>query len=169
MSIYQLPHFGKLDLNALEGYYEAEFEINSEKAQFDLNFEGKSVPQNDMDCIKDIIDNIEAYNLSNKRLLFNVYTDGTENTVEEYIAFHLEEVDKNLLATLINFEDESAILERQLLDCLKLVRTGFYPDGKFGSESFAVFDYSIGKDITDQIIAIKTDKFGNLNQIDWES
>lgn len=52
---------------------------------------------------------------------------------------------------------------------LKLGRIGFYPDGKYGTESFAVFDYIVDRELSNQIIVVNIDKKGNLINLAWES
>lgn len=42
-------------------------------------------------------------------------------------------------------------------------------DGKYGTPHFAVFDYTVGRDITDQLIVVNTDAGGNLDLLSWES
>lgn len=42
-------------------------------------------------------------------------------------------------------------------------------DGKYGTPHFAVFDYTVGRDITDQLIVVNTDAGGNLDFLSWES
>ena len=34
---------------------------------------------------------------------------------------------------------------------------------------FAVFDYTTNRDLTDQLIVVKTDDHGNLDHLSWES
>jgi len=78
------------------------------------------------------------------------------NTVK--IEHHLEEVGNDELSLLVNFENKSIELEKQLLDKIQLVRIGFYPDSK---DVFAIFDYSIGEEITNYLIVINTNEKGS--------
>ncbi|MDA3614917.1 hypothetical protein [Polluticaenibacter yanchengensis] len=41
MAEYFLPHFGKLQTDNLEEYYDADIEFNGNEIQIDLNFEKK--------------------------------------------------------------------------------------------------------------------------------
>jgi hypothetical protein len=43
MANYSLSHFGDLDLQNLEEYYDVEIDFNEQKIQIDLNFENKSI------------------------------------------------------------------------------------------------------------------------------
>ena len=44
-------------------------------------------------------------------------------------------------------------------------RIGFYPD----NENYAVWDYTIGREIADMVVVINTDKTGKINYVTWES
>ena len=55
---------------------------------------------------------------------------------------------------------------RLLLKKLHLVRVGLYPDSK---DQFAIFDYSIGKELTNYLVVINTDENGNLEYMTMES
>ena len=43
MSNFKLPHFGALDTEALEEYYNAKVDFNHSEIQIDLNFESKTI------------------------------------------------------------------------------------------------------------------------------
>ena len=69
-------------------------------------------------------------------------------------------IDKVLVGT-----DASKSKEERLLTALKLKRIGFYP----GNENYAVWDYTIGKNVTDRLIVVVTDNNGNIKEITTES
>jgi hypothetical protein len=47
-----------------------------------------------------------------------------------------------------------------------MVRVGLYPHDK---ENFAIFDYSIGTEITNYLVVINTDENGELDYMAMES
>jgi len=49
---------------------------------------------------------------------------------------------------------------------LKLIRVGLYPTSE---DNFAIFDYSIGEEITDYLVVINTDENGQLDYMTMES
>ncbi len=104
--------------------------------------------------------------MTNKTYILNDYNDEDGDTVKFYLEHHLEEVGKDELSNLINFEDATIEPEKQLLKKLKLVRVGLYPESK---DDFAVFDYSIGERITNYLVVINTDEKGQLDYMTMES
>jgi hypothetical protein len=168
MEKYNLPYFKEISINQLEEYYSTDIEYKGNKVQLDLNFKEKQLKSQLFDHIKAFLDHIELHDTKNRHSIAFDYNAENGDTVKEYLEFHVEELLEEL-AGIINLEDKAVTPEKQLLEKLKLVRIGFYPDGKYGSESFATFDYTIDRAITDQLIVVNTDKKGKLINLAWES
>lgn len=166
MSEYALPYFGNLPIENLEEYYNVDIELNGNKILVDLNFEHQTVDTLILDKIKNFIEKLEKFDKLNKTYILNDYNDEDGDTVKFYLEHHLEEVDKEELTKLVNFDDRITEPEKQLLSKLKLVRVGLSPDNE---DNFAIFDYSIGKDITNYLVVINTDENGELDYMTMES
>jgi hypothetical protein len=166
MTEYTLPHFGQLATENLEEYYDVDIVFNGNEIQIDLNFENKAIDIATMDKVKNFIENIEKFDILNKNYILDDYNDEEGDTVKFYLEDHLEEIGKDELSTLINFDDTTIELEQQLLAKLKLVRVGLYPESE---DNFAIFDYSIGQDITNYLVVINTDENGQLEYMTMES
>lgn len=166
MTDYTLPHFGKLATENLEEYYDVNIELDGNEIQIDLNFDSKTIDTITMDKVKNFIENIEKYDKLNKTYILNDYNDEDGDTVKSYLEHHLEEVEKEELSSLINFDDKTTEPELQLLKKLKLIRIGLYPDNE---DNFAIFDYSIGEEITNYLVVINTDEQGQLDYMTMES
>jgi 5S rRNA maturation endonuclease (ribonuclease M5) len=166
MPEYTLPYFGKLPIENLKDYYDVDIEFNGNEIQIDLNFENKTIDSLALEKVKNFIENIEKLDKQNKTYILFDYLDEDGDTVKLYLEHHLEDVDKEELSELINFDDTTVEPEQQLLTKLKLVRVGLYPDSQ---DNFATFDYSIGRDITDYLVVIQTDENGALDYITMES
>ncbi|REC44533.1 DUF2004 domain-containing protein [Chryseobacterium sp. 5_R23647] len=166
MKEYTLPHFGNLATENLEEYYTVNIEFDGAEIEIDLNFENKTFDTITMDKVKNFIENIEKYNKLNKTYILNDYNDEDGDTVKSYLEHHLDEVEKEELSNLINFDDKTIEPELQLLKNLKLVRVGLYPDNE---DNFAIFDYSIGVEITNYLVVINTDEHGQLDYMTMES
>lgn len=166
MTEYTLPHFGKLATENLEEYYDVNIESDGNEIQIDLNFENKTIDTITMDKVKKFIENIEEYDKLNTTYILNDYNDEDGDTVRSYLEHHLEEVEREELSKLINFDDTTTEPEKQLLKKLKLVRVGLYPDNE---DNFAIFDYSIGEEITNYLVVINTDEQGQLDYMTMES
>lgn len=166
MAGYTLPYFGNLPIGNLEEYYEVDIELNGNNIQIDLNFEHEIVDTLILNKVKNFITNLGEFDKLNELYILNGYNDDDGDTVKFYLEHHLEEVDKEELTKLVNFDETIIEPELQLLSKLKLVRVGLYPDNE---NNFATFDYSIGKDITDQLVVVNTDENGQLEYITMES
>jgi len=88
--------------------------------------------------------------------------------VREYVTFHVEELGEEFLEE-IGIDSNETEKEQRFLNQLHLTRVGIYPDGKYDTSCFAVFDYSVNRDLTDQLIVVNTDAMGNLDHLSWES
>lgn len=84
--------------------------------------------------------------------------DDDEQEPGKFWRFHAEEV-----------EGYAGLAREGLVDALRLARVGLYPDGAFGSRSYEVLDYELRGPRTDQILAVKLGRDGNLVAIAWES
>jgi hypothetical protein len=166
MAEYTLPHFGNLSTENLEEDYDVDIEFNGNQIQIDLNFETKTIDTLTMDKVKNFIENVDKFDKLNKTYILNDYNDEDGDTVKFYLEHHLEEVGKDKLSTLINFDDTTTEPEQQLLTKLKLVRVGLYPHDE---ENFAIFDYSIGEEITNYLVVIYTNENGELDYMTMES
>lgn len=166
MAIIKLPHFGRLDTNSLDEYYEIEMSYNNSQIHVDLNFTDKNIELERLETVKNFIDNIRIHDINNKKYIDNDYNDTAGHTVKFYLQDHLEDLGENELSALINLDSKKAGHEKQLKNKLHLIRVGIYPKGE---DQFATFDYSIGRDITDSMIVIDTDENGNLLYMTMES
>ncbi len=179
MKDYLLPYFGQIDLDSLKEEYYGEIEFNGKEISVDINFENKSISETKMDIIKNFIENISDYDTQNKTYIENDYNNENGDVVKEYVKFHFEELENELSEhKLIDLNNKKISLENQLLNKMQLERIGFYPDGKYETASFAIFDYTLEgneynsdgrRKITDQIIVVNTDENGKLDNIGWES
>ncbi len=166
MAQYLLPPFGKLDPAKLEEYYDGEIKFNGQEIQIDLNFENDSIDPKQLDAVKKFIDSLSAFDKRNKEYIEQDYADEDADTVKTYVQHHLEEIDKDELSDIVDFDNESIDPEIQLMKALRLIRVGLYPDS---GDQFAVFDYSIGEDLTNYLIVINSDENGNPDDITMES
>ncbi|MEP6676138.1 MAG: DUF2004 domain-containing protein, partial [Ferruginibacter sp.] len=141
-------------------------DFNNTKVQIDLNFGNTIIDPKKLEAVTDFIDNIRIHDINNKKYINKDYNDDDADTVRSYLEHHLEELGENELAPLIDFNSKSDEHATQLLKKLHLVRVGIYPEGE---DQFAIFDYSIGQEITDYLVVINTDENGNLVYITMES
>jgi hypothetical protein len=168
MAKYSLPYFGELDTDNLEEYYRVNVDFNGEKISIDLNFGSSKIDIERFDLIKRFLENIGSFDKNNKEYIKKDYEDEDGNTVKSYVSFHLEDIeDEDELSGIVDFTSDSVDPETQLVNALKLVRLGLYPDGN--EDQFAIFDYSLGRDITNYLVVLFTDENGNFDYMTMES
>lgn len=166
MENYSVPYFGEIDAKNLKAYYSTFIKVNKKKLQLDLNFENRFIETLRLDILKDFISNISDLDIKNQKYIESDYTNEECDTVKTYILHHLEELDRKELSTLIDFTSKSISPEIQLMNSLRLVRVGLYPEIE---SAFAIFDYSIGQDLTQYLIAIHVDENGKFSHMVMES
>ena len=166
MASIKLPYFGNLDSESLEAYCDVDIDFNNSEVQIDLNFERTSIDIKRLEIVKQFIENIRIHDLNNKKYIQNDFDEKDGDTVRFYLEHHLEELASDDLNNLIGSNFKSTEQPAQLLKKLHLVRVGLYPDSE---DQFAIFDYSIGKELTNYLVVINTDENGNLDYMTMES
>lgn len=167
MTDYLLPYFGLINPDNLNEDYRTSIEWNGREIRMDINFGKTTIDRSAMEVIKHFLENIENYDQQNKTFIDKDYADKNGDTVKEFVTEHVEEYGDEFLEELnIDLEGDK---EKQFMAMLHLTRVGLYPDKKYNSSYYAVFDYTVNKDLTDQIIVVKTDENGNLDHLAWES
>lgn len=165
MTSFKLPNFGIINIESLDEYYEAEVDFNNSTIQVDLNFEDKSITEERMDVLKQFIENLRIHDINNKKFIQKDFENSNEDSVQDYIEDHLNELPLDDIETLVGANTKSTDRPEQLLKKLHLIRVGLYPHSK----EFAIFDYTIGRELTNYVVAVNTDENGNLSFISIES
>ncbi len=166
MAKYILPHFGQIDSEKLDEYYDVSINFHDSEIQIDLNFGSSAIDTNRLDIAKRFIEQIADFDFKNKKYIEQDFKDNNSDTVREYIDHHLEELGEDELSELIDPTKKKISKQEQMLKKLTLVRMGLYPDS---DDQFAIFDYSIGQEITQYLVILFVDEFGNLDYITMES
>lgn len=166
MAKYVLPHFGQLDSENINEYYDCEINFNNTNVAIDLNFGDTKIDIGRLEIAKKFLEQMADYDFKNKKYIEQDYKDDDCDTVREYIDHHLEELGEDELSELIDQKNKKISQGDQLVKKLHLVRMGLYPDS---DDQFAIFDYSIGPEITQYLVVLFVDEFGNLDYITMES
>jgi hypothetical protein len=166
MANYLLPNFGQLESENLEEYYDVNIDFNGQKIELDLNFESKNIDTKRLEIVRNIIENISEFDRKNKQYINQDFADEDCDTVRTYVEHHIENFDKDELSEFIDFDNKTISPEIQLINSLRLIRIGFYPDS---DEKVATFDYSLNPEITDQLVVIFTYPTGEMNYMTMES
>ncbi len=164
MNNYKLPYFENIDLDSIEDYYSVDIEFQGYTIQLDLNFEKDSSDKSSIDLVNGFIENLADYSTKAHNAIINDFK--TDETVREYIEHHLEDIDIDELDILLIDTDKTLSTEEQLMSKFRLERVGFYPEDE---NDFAIFDYTIGRHVTNYLIVIKFDSNGSIVDLTMES
>ena len=158
-----ITYFGEVEINSPQEYNEGQIVIDNRQIMLDLKFYD-GVPEYDWVAeYENYIKDLEQHKADVEAAIRADYEDGGD--VKEYVDFHLEELDASIIDKVLVGTDASKSKEERLLTALKLKRIGFYP----GNENYAVWDYTIGREITDLLVVVNTDSTGKINYVTWEN
>ena len=158
-----ITYFGEVEINSPQETTEAKLLIPNLQIELDLNFyDGR--PEYDWVAeYENYIKDLKQHKANVEAAIRSDYKDGGD--VKEYVDFHLEELDVSIIDKVLAGTDASKPKEERLLTVLKLVRIGFYP----GDEDYAIWDYTIGREIADMLVVVNTDNTGKINYVTWEN
>ncbi|MBL7974988.1 MAG: DUF2004 domain-containing protein [Candidatus Kapabacteria bacterium] len=168
MENIELPYFGKIDFSQLKEYYSTEVVFNGNLLAIDINFEHNNIDKERAVYIRDFLDRISAFDIHNK---VDIESDfDAEGEAADYINFYFDELEEEL-EEFIDYDNNDISEQEQLLQKLRLIRVGLYPNRNFDAEYYSVFDYSIDIDgePCNQLLVVKRDINGKLVLITWES
>lgn len=162
-------YFGEIDATNLEECYESEIKLNNTDVEIDIWFEEEDkIDETTIKKADLFLDKIISY----QQIAQNTLDEDIKNNnvVKEYLEFHLEELDASELSKFnVDTSDDIEKQMKQLYQKIKLVRVGLYPTYAFGCEEFAVFDFTLSRDITDQLLVVKTSDKGDVLELTTES
>lgn len=158
-----ITYFGEVEINSPQETNEGKVIIDNHQIELDLNFYD-GVPEHDwLAEYENYIKDLKQHKADVEAAIRSDYEEGGD--VKEYVDFHLEELDASIIDKVLVGTDVSKTKEERMLSALKLVRIGFYP----GDENYAVWDYTIGREIADMLVVVNTDNAGKINYVTWES
>jgi len=164
MSKFSIPNFAELDVNSLKEYYNVQIDFKGHKIEMDLNFIEKTIEADKLEMVKTFIDNLKMLNTVALDAIKEDFLKG--GPVKEYIEQQLEETSEKNLSFFVQQSKKPAAKENKMLAKFYLKRVGFYPQNE---DQFAVFDFTIGEELTDYIIAVNFKEDGEIAYLSMEN
>lgn len=157
-----IKYFKNVDFNT--DYLETTIEFQNREIELDINTDvvlGKD------SWVKEYEEYISKLEVFKEKIDKEIVEDfENEGITKEWIDFHLEELGEAIEEEgLLKECDKKLSLDRQVLSIIKLRRIGIYPE----YEDYAIWDYILDDEISDEILVIVTDKNGEIVDITWES
>lgn len=168
MTEFTLQPFGQIDSDALEEDYFSEVEITGKTISLDINFAKTNTDLQTLSTIKDFIEKIQHYDAQNLNFIHKEFHNTDDPIVKDYVTFHTEDLGDEFLEKL-GIDPAALDKEQQFLKQIYLKRVGIYPDGKYNTTYFAVFDYTVNPELTDELLVVKTDDQGDIDHMTMES
>ena len=157
----KIRHFDNFDID--DDYNEIEIILNGNSVELDVNSGeviGKTHWVAEYEKYCDQMEKIKKDIVEYIRKDFE-----EEGTAKEWIDFHIDELDGEAMEETLAAADKTLSKDRQALSLLRLRRIGIYPrDGVY-----AVWDFVLNDEISDEILTLQTDADGVILNIGWES
>ncbi|WP_175635209.1 DUF2004 domain-containing protein [Pedobacter ghigonis] len=159
----KLRYFEELKPDALEDYYSTNIEFGGRQIQLDINFESNTIDENRLLTVNNILAELPDFVEKLNHFIQEDFKTGTD--VQEYLDFHLDELDEEL-DSLLSTTDQKLNKPEQLLSVVSLRRIGFYPDE---DDNFTVADFGLDSEISQYVLVVNTTGDQELNYITMES
>jgi Protein of unknown function (DUF2004) len=146
-------YFGEIDLDSLQEWYDSEIEINGKIVEISIAISSAltGVDEISLQAIDHYIDNLNTNESDIRHTIEKDFHEDGE--VADYIEQQIKHQDKEKIANLICYIDKKITKKEKLLSVLDLLWIRFYPERD--DTMFAVFDYTICEELTDDLIAVK--------------
>lgn len=157
----KIRFFGEIDIN--EDYQETDIHLGNLDIQLDLNLE---VVLGKKDWILEYDEYVSKLSIYKEKIEKKLNEDFDDwGLTKEWIDWHIEGFDKECLEKLTEGVDKNLPLDEKLLRAINLVRVGIYP----GYEDYAIWDFMLDREFSDEILVVVTDNKGEIVDITWES
>jgi Protein of unknown function (DUF2004) len=152
MDLHSTKYFGEIDLDNVEEYYEIELELDNRTVELTINIStaNRTIDKESINKIEDYIANLQTNEKDIRSFILEDFKEKGES--KNYIDFQIEGQEKEDIADLISNADKKLNKREKLLSVLYLLRIGFYPETE--DKVFAVYDYTIDDDLTDDLLVV---------------
>ena len=165
MSQQKLLFFGDIDLNEVKSEYTSSLQFDDEKITVNLNiFENDSVTPEMIEKADAFLQKIEDAIRNAYKYLLDDYE--SEGETYGYIQHHIDQLSPEEMIEILGKHTPDVDQNDDLVAHLKINRIAIFPED---DDEFAVFDFTIGRDYSDYVIAIYTDIESKLIDLGIES
>ncbi len=163
--IYSIEPFGEINFDKTEeDYILYDYKLNNTEIHFDLNFEKEIISDDILPKLNMFIKILPELSEKLKTEIKKEYKNG--EVVKGYIEHHFNDCENEELNSIgINTDRNEAEIKNEMLNKIHLKRIGLYPE----YEDFAVFDFTLDRNITQYVIVVNTNDLGKVNSIVIES
>ncbi len=158
--------FGDFALDAVENLSLAlDIELEGQPLSLDLNFEGAKVSEEQLTLVNKILNSLSTYKDQTYAAILEDASE-EESVTDEYLVFHQEKGEEGTLIDMLDGTSSERKRKKKLRKLLHLDRIGFYPQD---AAHYAVFDYTLGYEYTNYILAVVLNDQEEIVSISMES
>jgi hypothetical protein len=159
--------FGVVEFDAgnAESVWETEIEWAGQTVQVDLWFDGATMDSRLLDGVARFVADVASFDQL-ARLAMREDWGQPGSAVKDYMEHHFDDLGEDERVEALGAADRESFDAGTFLARVSLARIGLYPND---SASHAVFDYTTGRELTDNLIAVKFDDRGEVAEIAMES
>jgi hypothetical protein len=164
---FDIPSVGAVDFpRGTNGFWEFDLPMRSGDVPVDINIGGDELTEELFEEIQSFIADAAQFDEIARDAFKAEFTEKPEGTVSTYLTHHAEELSEKEMLRIFGTKDPDDLGIGHLLEALQLKRIGLYPGGE---NYVAVFDFTIGEEATDYLLALEFDEDGNVFGISMDS
>lgn len=163
MTIYQLPYFGEVSLLE-QDYYEIEADINQADTQIILDIPNINPTKEEVSEIQLFLKSLPCLDTKIREAFLNEYISEKPSFVKDYIRIQIRD-NREVLEEELGLNVNSSGIGKDFCSKMELQSIFICPE----STAFAVFEYTIGQMITEDVLTVGVDKQGNIMDFSVES
>lgn len=163
MTIYQLPYFGEVSLLE-QDYYEIEADINQADTQIILDIANINLTKEEVSEIQLFLKSLPCLDTKIREAFLNEYISEKPSFVKDYIRIQIRD-NREVLEEELGLNVNSSDIGKDFCSKMELQSIFISPE----STAFAIFEYTIGQMITEDVLTVGVDKQGNIMDFSVES
>jgi Protein of unknown function (DUF2004) len=164
MKTFALPYFGEIVLKPLEDYLDVDIDFKGKTVNIDLNFEEETISKKTLEVTKSILERLDIF-YKNAQDAMNENFKHAGGFVDYYVGRCIEDMDEEDLQAILQNADKNLDEKQQVLASIFLTRVGIYPH----ESNLVILDFTISTDIWDELLVIRMDSSGEVEDIVCES
>jgi hypothetical protein len=162
---YILPFFGEINTTPLTANLRTNINFANNEVRIDINAEENNIDISRLDLVHFYLDNLQNIHEQNIVAIHKDFNNGAE--AKYYVDELFDIFDEDDLQKLLVATDKTRDISEQILSMLFLSGIVFYVDDN--ADNFVVFEYTINKEMLDNLLVLKYNDKKTLNGIYVES
>jgi len=166
MATFNVRNIGSVDFtNNDDGYWMASAMLDQSEVEVDFNTSGGEMTRDMLDRVERFVAELDSFDVQARKAISADFISSEDSSSRLYLSHHIEELSAEERIECFGTENTELDLS-DLVSALTLRRVGLYPEEESRT---AVFDYTIGSDITDYLLVVEFSQNGLASDVSMES